>query len=89
MVSKDIENQNAKPLTEEEKVERNVPYGVWRKDKPASAGYSHELVCNTLDKAHYDTIEQLPLTIKGADTIIGIFDNQATKTPDREFLGTR
>ena len=39
---------------------RNVPYAVWRHDKPADEGYSRELVNYQLEAENLDNLNGIP-----------------------------
>lgn len=65
-----------------------VNYGTWRTDKPASEGYSHELVSDKTPKEYYDNLS----AIYGKDetnTILKLFRKMVDMGADEDYLGTR
>ena len=71
-------------------VVRNTQYAVFRDDKPASAGYSAELVSNLLNPNFYDDLDGAPHEYSTEqDTILKIFKNSVANRPNGQFLGER
>ena len=45
----------------------NIQYATWRKDKPAEAGFSHELISKYSDKSKLDSLDMWPQGPDGGD----------------------
>ena len=71
---------------------QNKPiYGVWRKDKPAEPGFSHELISplskNILGQTDLDTLDAV--AYPGVDTLYKAFKRNVERIPNNDWLGTR
>ncbi len=69
-------------------VVRNTIYAKWRDDKPATPGYSRELVSVNLDPKFYDNMEQQPHK-PGCRTFLDYFERLVAEHPNDDYLGTR
>ena len=69
-------------------VERLIQYASWRTDKPASEGYSSELISNRVDPKYYDDLGAQPTT-DPEDTLLKFFKRNVQRHGDDKFLGTR
>ena len=70
-------------------VHRPIHYADWRTDKPASPGYSPELVGSHIDPKYYDDLDSYPSQYPGVETLLGCFDRNVQENPDAPFLGSR
>ena len=69
---------------------RNVAYASWRKDKPASSGYSEELISDQVDHKYYDDLWAQPSPLgPGVDTLFKVYRRNVTGSANVNFLGTR
>ena len=79
----------ANPQPDGDGITRHVPYGVWRTDKPADAGYSADLVHYDIPQDCYDNFDRLPVLNNPTKSIVEVFVNQVRERPNHRFLGTR
>ena len=70
-------------------VRRDVIYGKWRTDKPATPGYSADLVHIDAPESCYDNFDKLPILDKPLNSILDVFLNQVRDKPDNRLFGTR
>ena len=52
---------------------RRVQYATFRDDKPASPGYSRELISNRVDPRYYDDLDGQPLPPNSKETLLATF----------------
>ena len=74
--------------TQGDGIERLVQYASWRTDKPASEGYSQELISNRVDPKYYDDLGAQP-QVGTEDTLLKYFKRNVQRHGDSKFLGTR
>lgn len=69
---------------------RTTQYATFREDKPASPGYSQELMSNRINPNYYDNLLDQPKDLpKELDTILKFFQSNVKESPDAPFLGSR
>jgi long-subunit acyl-CoA synthetase (AMP-forming) len=68
-------------------IERRIQYAKFRTDKPATPGYSTELISNTVDAKYFDDLEAQP--IGDCDTILKTYHRSLLARGNEQFLGTR
>ena len=68
---------------------RSFQYAKFRDDKPASPGYSPELVNIEIDPKYYDDLTAMPYNYPKRETMLEAFTENARLYPNEEFLGTR
>ena len=69
----------------------NIQYATWRKDKPAEAGFSHELISKYSDKSKLDSLDMWPQGPDGGDikTLSQAFQILAQRLPNHPWLGSK
>ena len=70
-------------------VNRPIHYADFRTDKPASPGYSPELLGAHIDPRYYDDLDSYPSTCPGVETLLQCFERNVQENPDAPFLGSR
>ena len=66
-----------------------IHYADWRKDKPASPGYSRELICSRVDPKYYDDLDSQPTGFEHLPTLLAAFESNVKDDPNADFLGKR
>lgn len=66
---------NPQTVADGDGIERHVPYGVWRTDKPADPGFSVDLVHHDIPQDCYDNFDRLPVLNNSTKSILEIFVN--------------
>ena len=66
-----------------------IHYADFRKDKPASPGYSQELICSRVDPKFYDDLDNQPTGFEHVSTLLDVFEEIVKENPDADFLGRR
>jgi len=67
-----------------------VSYASFRTDKPASPGYSAELISDNIDPKFYDDLMAQPSPLdKDLDTLFKVYKNNVKNHSNMSFLGTR
>ncbi len=70
-------------------INRPYHYGGFRTDKPASAGYSAELIGKAVNPKFYDDLAAQPEQNDGNPTLLANFKRNVRENGDDPFLGTR
>ena len=69
-------------------VVRNIEYANFRTDKPASAGYSAELISRRVEPKYFDDLGAQP-SENYHPTLYAQFKSTVSAMPNEPFLGTR
>ena len=65
-----------------------ITYATWRTDKPASSGYSQELISTLIQPKYYDALEDQPVE-STLSTVLECFKRNVKEAPDADFIGWR
>ena len=68
---------------------RRIQYASFRTDKPATKGYSAELISKRVEPAYYDDLDGQPHDNASCDTFLKLFTRNASARANEPFLGTR